>query len=200
MQIQNPQSDENKFATYCNFALNFIPQGEWLINIDCDHIYNAKKLYKALYLAKHKYDIVCIARIYGILVKQQEVFIANCPTIGALGDYFTNGSDHRLIYNKNLKFEVWYPDEDTKQLFYEALTWKDKRREIYTELNNYHFSLIKISRAQHNDNAIKTAFTLDEIRQSPLVGTRIDPALLDKDKILKIYDSFDWDKANYKKP
>ena len=200
VQIQNPQSEENKFATYCNFALSFIPQGEWLINIDCDHIYDAKKLYKAFYLAKHKHDIVCIARIVHILIKGREVFIGKIPNIGALEDYFVNGEDHRLIYNDNLEFVVWYPDEDTKQLFYEALTWKNRRQHICTELNNYHFSLVKISRAQYNDNAIKTAFTLDEIRKSPLVGTRIDSAMLDEKKNLQIYDGFAWDKANYKKP
>ena len=200
VQIQNPQSEENKFATYCNFALSFIPKNEWLVNIDCDHIYDSKKLYKSFYLPKNKFDIMCIARIYGVLVKGRNVYIGNYPNIGALGDYFTNGSDHRLIYNDNLKFVVWYPDEDTKQLFYEVLTYENRRRHIYTELNNYHFSRIKISRAKANDSDIKTAFSLDEIRQSPLVGTRIDPKLLDKDKILAIYDNFDWDKANYKKP
>ena len=198
MQIQNPQSDKNKFATYCNFALSFIPQGEWLINIDCDHYYDAKRLYKAFYLAKHKYDIVCVARIYGILVKQGKVFIDNIPS--AIENYFTNGSDHRLIYNDNLKFVVWYPDEDTKQLFYEVLVWQNRRRHIFTELNNYHFSLIKESRHYRFDETIKNAFTLEQIRKSVLVGTRIDPDLLDGNKILQIYDNFDWSKANYKKP
>ena len=69
-----------------------------------------------------------------------------------------------------------------------------------SELNNYHFPQIKSSRASANDERIKTAFTLDEIRKSPLVGTRIDKALLDEKKILQIYDGFDWSKANYKKP
>ena len=63
-----------------------------------------------------------------------------------------------------------------------------------------HFPTIKKSRSINNDKSIKTAFTLNEIKQSPLVGTRIDPTLLDEAKILKIYDNFAWDKANYKKP
>lgn len=194
VQIHNPQSKENKFATYCNFALSFIPQGEWLINIDCDHYYDTKKLYKVFYLAKHKYDIVCIARFYGIFVKQREVYIGNYSNM-----YFASGYDHRLIYNKNLKFEVWHPDCDTKQLFYEALTY-NRRRHIFTELNNYHFSLIKQSRHYRLDEAIKNAFTLEQILQSDLVGTRIDPEMLDKERILQIYYSFDWSKATYKKP
>lgn len=200
IEIHNPQREENKLHNYYNFALSHIPKKEWLIKIDCDHIYDAKKLYKSFYLPKNKFDIMCIARIYGVLVKGRNVYIGNYPNIGALGDYFTNGSDHLLIYNDNLKFAVWHPDEDTKQLFYEYLVYGKRRRHICTELNNYHFLRIKISRAQANDSDIKTAFSLDEIRQSPLVGTRIDPALLDKDKILAIYDSFDWSKANYKKP
>ncbi len=200
MQIHSPQSEENKFHNYCNFALAHIPKNEWLINIDCDHIYHAKKLYKSFYLAKHKYDIVCVARIYHLLVKRRKVFVGKCYGDDCiLEDYFTNGADHRLIYNDDLAFTIWHPDKE-KQLFFEGLTWKNKRRHIFTELNNYHFSLVKRSRANLLDGMLENAFTLDEVRKSDLVGTRIDPALLDEAKILQIYDNFEWDKAGYEKP
>ena len=134
-----------------------------------------------------------------ILVKGNQIYVDKYIHDWAQDNFLNKGLDHWLIYNDNLKFEVWYPDEDTKQLFYEALTWKNRRRYIYTELNNFHFPYIKQSRADANNERIKSAFTLDEIKQSSLVSTRIDPAMLDKDKILKIYDNFAWDKANYKK-
>lgn len=193
VQIQRPKSKKNKFATYCNFALGFIPKNEWLINIDCDHIYDAKKLYKAFYLPKQSYEMVAIARV-NIMIKDRRACIG-----GARDEFMISGIDHRFICNKNLKFYEWFPNGD-KSLSYEILRPKFRRQIIHTELNNYHFPLVKNSRTGFNDNAIKGAFSLDEIRQSPLVGTRIDPALLDKDKILAIYDSFDWSKANYEKP
>ena len=204
VQICNPSREENKFVSSCNFALSYIPKKQWFINIDADHIYDAKKLYKALYLAKSRYDIVCIARIYYVLVKNKEVFIGNVQGRTTIENFFANGIDHHLIYNDNLNYKV-YKRENCSKHFYASLSWKNIRRYIFTELNNYHFPFLKTSRRiskQHknNDEAIKNAFSLDEIRQSPLVGTRIDPALLDKDKILAIYDSFDWSKANYKKP
>ena len=196
VQIRNPKREENKFHNYCNFALSHIPKNEWLIKIDCDHIYDAKKLYKAFYLPKKTFERVLIARS-NILIKNNQIFVGKSHH--GIDDFLLKGADHWLIYNKGLRFNVWFPD-DEKQLFYEGLHYKIARLTYHTELNNYHFALIKNSRASGNDSAIKNAFSLDEIRQSPLVGIRIDPALLDKDKILAIYDSFDWSKANYKKP
>ena len=194
IEIHAPKAKENMLHNYYNFALAHIPKKQWLIKIDCDHIYNAKKLYKSFYLLKKNYERVVIARI-DTLIKGNQVFIGT----NTQGDFLNIGTDHWLICNEGLRFNVWFPDAE-KRLFYEGLHYKMARITYHTELNNYHFPLIKNSRASGNDNAIKNAFTLDEIRQSDLVGTRIDPAMLDKEKILKIYDSFDWSKANYKKP
>ena len=196
IEIHSPQREENKLHNYYNFALSHIPKKQWLIKIDCDHIYDAKKLYKSFYLPKKSYEIVVIARS-DILIKDNQVFVGKAHS--GIDNILLNGTDHWLIYNKGLRFNVWFSDKN-KQSFYEGLHCKIARLTYHTELNNYHFPHIKNSRASGNDSAIKNAFSLDEIRQSPLVGTRIDPALLDKDKILAIYDSFDWDKASYKKP
>lgn len=197
VQIHNPQSEENMLHNYYNFALSFIPKGEWLVKIDCDHIYDAKKLYKSFYLPKHTYEMVIIARM-DILIKENQVFVGKSPN--EMGDFLVSGLDHWLLYNKGIKFEQSFPNKDDKSYSYELMRPKHRRINLRTELNNYHFPQIKSSRASANDERIKSAFTLDEIRKSPLVGTRIDPAMLDEKKILQIYDSFAWDKANYKKP
>ena len=184
-------------TTISRFLLS--PKGEWLVKIDCDHIYDAKKLYKSFYLPKHKYEVVTFAK-FQVLVKDKEVRIEkgnNEPYF--LKNVIIEADDHWLICNDNLNFKVWHPNGE-KQQFYEVLDEGKAKRHIHTEINSYHFPLVKSSRAKHNDNAIKTAFTLDEIRKSPLVGARIDPALLDEKKILQIYDSFAWDKAGYEKP
>lgn len=54
VQIENPQSEENKLYSYYNYVASFIPQGEWLIKIDVDHMYDAKRLYKSFYIPKKK--------------------------------------------------------------------------------------------------------------------------------------------------
>lgn len=197
VQIHNPQSKENMLHNYYNFALSFIPKGEWLVKIDCDHIYDAKKLYKSFYLPKHTYEMVIIARM-DILIKENQVFVGKFPN--EMGGFLVSGLDHWLLYNKGIKFEQWFPNKDDKSYSYELMRPKHRRINLRTELNNYHFPQIKSSRASANDERIKTAFTLDEIRKSSLVGTRIDPAMLDEKKILQIYDGFAWDKAGYKKP
>lgn len=194
IEIHAPKAQENMLHNYYNFALSFIPKNQWLIKIDCDHIYDAKKLYKAFYLPKKRYERLVIARI-DTLIKDNSVFIRS----NAQGNFWNVGTDHWLICNNGLRFNVWFPDKERK-LFYEGLFYRPARITYHTELNNYHFPFIKNSRASGNENAIKNAFTLDEIRQSDLVGTRIDPEMLDENKILQIYDNFDWSKANYKKP
>lgn len=227
VQIQNPQSEENMLHNYYNFALSFIPKGEWLVKIDCDHIYDAKKLYKSFYLPKHTYEMLVKCRIDIMVSKAKKVFVKKLPTdnpshIGFIKDsaFMTSGGDDFFVCNDNLRFDIWkadpknynensvklYPNEDySGEYFYEYLVSNNITRIIHTELNNYHFPYIKTARrvlkpSADNDDAIKTAFTLDEIRKSPLVGTRIDPTMLDEKKILQIYDSFAWDKANYEKP
>lgn len=95
---------------YYNFALSFIPKGEWLVKIDCDHIYDAKKLYKSFYLPKSKYAVVTFAK-FQVLVKDKEVRIEkgnNEPYF--LENVIIEADDHWLICNDNLNFIVWHPN------------------------------------------------------------------------------------------
>ena len=108
MQIHNPQSEENKFATYCNFALSFIPQKQWLIKIDCDHIYDAKKLYKSFYVPKKSYERLIQSRI-NVLIKDRQVFIARDKN--GIENFLSIGADYIMLYNKGLRFNVWFPDK-----------------------------------------------------------------------------------------
>lgn len=56
-------NEENKFSTYCNYLLEFIPQGEWLIKIDCDHIYNPEKLKNIFKIITTDRDCVILPKI-----------------------------------------------------------------------------------------------------------------------------------------
>ena len=196
IEIHAPKAQENMLHNYYNFALSFIPKKEWLIKIDCDHIYDAKKLYKAFYLPKKRYERLVQSRI-NVCIKDRQIFITKDKN--GVDGFFSVGADYVMLFNKGLHFNVWFPDKERKR-FLEVLHYRPARLSYQIEMTNYHFPLIKNSRVSDNENAIKNAFSLEQVRQSDLVGTRIDPEMLDKNKILQIYDNFDWSKANYKKP
>lgn len=196
---------------YYNFALSFIPQKQWLIKIDCDHIYDAKKLYKSFYLAHKKYDVVQYDRV-NFIVKNNEVRVL----MGESSKYSIDGFmshylDHWLVCNDGFEFIPQFYDKNNKDSQIEGWTFKTHKFNIFAEINNYHFPYIKEKRTDYFkvtiinpklilDECFVNSATLDEIRKSDLVGTRIDPEMLDKERILQIYDSFDWSKATYKKP
>lgn len=96
VQIKNPQSEKNKLYNYYNYIASFIPKNEWLIKIDVDHIYDAKKLYKSFYIPQKDNDIVSIARL-NIAVENNKVYI--------VPHYFVDVADHWLIKNNQLKWE-----------------------------------------------------------------------------------------------
>lgn len=197
VQIHAPKAECNKFYAYCNFALSFIPQGEWLVKIDCDHVYDAKRLFKAFYLPRHRFERVIISR-FDVLVKAHRAYIAHHTHEN--GGFLMDGSDHWLIYNSGLKFKEMLRGKECQLGTCEVLVENPRRITIQTQLNNYHFPFIKASRAAMNDKALKNALTIDEVHQSALTSTHIDPEMLDEKRILDIYDSFNWDKAGYKKP
>ena len=194
---------------YYNFALSFIPKKEWLIKIDCDHIYDAKKLYKSFYIAQNKYDVVQYDRV-NFIVKNNEVrVLRGQPSNQSIDGFMSHFLDHWLVYNYKFEFIPQYFNDSKSQI--ELWTFGYVRMYKFAEINNYHFPYIKEKRISYAeskvvnpklqlDECFEKSATLDEIRKSALVGTRIDPEMLDENKILQIYDSFDWSKANYKKP
>ena len=209
IEIHTPKHKENMLHNYYNFALSFIPKKQWLIKIDCDHIYDAKKLYKSFYMAKHKYDVVQYDRV-NFIVKNNEVrVLRGQPSSQNIDGFMGHFLDHWLVYNAKFEFIPQYFNDGKSQI--ELWTFGYKRFFIFAEINNYHFPYIKEKRISYAnskfvnpklqlDECFDKSATLESIRKSSLVGTRIDPAMLDKEKILQIYDSFAWDKANYKKP
>lgn len=119
--------------------------------------------------------------------------------------------DHWLVCNDSFEFIPQFYDKNNKDSQIENWTFKTHKFNIFAEINNYYFPYIKEKRTSYFkatiinpklilDECFVNSATLDEIRKSLLVGTRIDPAMLDKERILQIYDSFDWSKATYKKP
>ncbi|EDP6836919.1 beta-1,4-N-acetylgalactosaminyltransferase [Campylobacter lari] len=148
VQIENPQSEENKLYSYYNYVASFIPQGEWLIKIDVDHYYDAKKLYKSFYIPKKDYHVVSYSRIdfafndgKFYVYRDKEGMILRSP------------GDCLLIRKANLIWKEILINGDTfnwniaKEDIKNAKSYEilNSRNRIYftTELNNYHFPFIK---------------------------------------------------------
>ncbi|HEB9338567.1 TPA: hypothetical protein RZK48_001564, partial [Campylobacter coli] len=211
IQITRPQQEKNKLYMYYNYILSFIPQDEWLMKVDVDHIYDAKKLYKMFHLAQNVNDVVCVSRM-NLAVIDREIYIE------PVGNYhFVSGSDHWLINNQKLLFNQggsfngkWfyavndgYDEVNNKCIYYsEGLQFHQSIKNanvIFSELNNYHFFGVKEARkaTKINQNWIK----IDEyILTNPenLMDVKIDRNFFNKEKILEAYKKFNFEQ-NYPK-
>ncbi|MBT0881587.1 hypothetical protein KJQ98_09715, partial [Campylobacter sp. 2018MI27] len=144
-QYEPPPKHNNKLSTYYNWVKSYIPKGEWMIKIDCDHIYDGKKLFNMFYLIKHDNDVVSIPRI-NFVIKDDIVFVETYNT----NIIFRDVVDHWLIKNDNLIFEDFVGNK-----LIEILRLNKHHNIIRTELNNYHFPYIKNQRKNQYGNLIR---------------------------------------------
>lgn len=162
IDFANPQSEENKLYMYYAYVLKVVPKYEWLVKIDVDHIYEARKLFKSFYLAQKVWDMVLHSRI-NFLADENRVRIQSSCTEVYEGD-------HWLINNFGLKFEILY--DRIEQLI------PHTNHLISTELPSWHFPYQKDSR---KIDAQKFQWVALESWQSSEIGTRIDKIMLKSD-------------------
>lgn len=155
-----------------------------MIKIDCDHIYDAKKLFNMFYLVKSDYDVVSIPRI-NFIIKDNEVYIETYNEKLVLRDVV----DHWLIKNTNLNFEDFICNR-----FIEILKLTKNHKIIRTELNNYHFPYIKAQRHNKYGKLIKLNDFINSIDIYEKIFNQLDLSILNKSLILNIYAKFTKDK------
>ena len=98
IELESPKSEENKLHHYYNWALSFIPKGEWFIKIDADHVYDAKKLFESFYTIGGDNEAIAYPRI-------NFLFIDNQIHIQKLENYgYIRGGDQLLIKNSGVHF------------------------------------------------------------------------------------------------
>lgn len=188
---------KKNLAEYYNYVLSFIPKNEWLIKIDCDHVYNAEKLKKLFYLPKTENDIVIISRLDLHYFKGAIYTITKNPLVEL--------KDHFLLKNKNLEFKMtsWEFERNGKKYFANMeglykngknLVSSSMEKEvnfIYTELTNWHFPLIKNWRYGIEDIfEDKELILLSEYKKIAPINTKIDINMLDENKIMEICKNF----------
>lgn len=186
--------EEKKLAAYYNYVLSYIPKNEWIIKIDCDHVYDSEKLKKLFYLPKKGNDFVVISRINLHVINNLIYAITNTPIL--------EDKDHFIVKNKGLNFKnIWWLDQNNKFIACEALyingelatsTKVQKRYNfIYSEVNNYHFPIAKKWRNNLGEYIKNSSFIpLIEIKNELEKSNKIDKRMLDEKKILEIYNSF----------
>lgn len=132
---------ENKrtLADYYNFALSFIPQGEWIVKIDGDQIYDYKKLKESFFLATSPQDIVFYFRL-NLHCFDDRIFLDKKNPI-------SDPKDHWLLCNQDLFFINDIQEEDGLDISYwELLQIPFAYNGIDAPLNTWHFPLLKESR------------------------------------------------------
>lgn len=195
VQIENPWSEENKLYSYYNYVASFIPEDEWLIKIDVDHYYDAKKLYKSFYMAS-KNTAVRFPRI-NFLILNNEIFIQD---IGGGENGFINGEDQLLIQKHNsiftermvFKQSQWIdPDQTTKELYSEQQIIPKNVKILQAELLQWHFPALKYRR--NNYQKYLNILTLEEFKKIHYKHRKIKKinyALLDEKVIYEILNKF----------
>ena len=181
--------EKKSLADYYNYVLSFIPKNEWIIKIDCDHVYNAEKLKKIFYLPKKENDIVVISRL-DLHYYDNKIYTITDKPLVELKDNF-------LLKNQNLEFKMssWEFERNNKKYFanVEALYRNNKNLTssaiekevdfIYTELVNWHFPLMKNWRNGIKDILEdKKLIKLSEYKKIAPINSKIAIEMLDEKK------------------
>nr|WP_258457108.1 beta-1,4-N-acetylgalactosaminyltransferase [Helicobacter sp. 10-6591] len=197
INLEHPANEMQKLHSYYNFVLSFIPQDEWMMKIDVDHIYDAKKLFASFYIPKNTYQKVDYPRI-DFIIKDQEIFIQKIPGM-FLG--VRDGEDQCLVLRKHIKFKerksckkaMWIDSTHTQPtLFVEEQVLDPQLKTTYqADLTQWHFPAVKQYR--HNYIEHLELLTLEEFKQlhkHTLLGTKIESYMLEKDFILSMHQRF----------
>lgn len=177
---------EVRLDSYYNAVLEQIPENEWMIKIDADHVFDADKLRALFYLPKNDTEVISIGRM-NLHYANGELYI--------MKDFeYVDPGDSWLLKNTNLFFSMEKPDSKSESAYtYEILNLRNllKRKTRYlirTDLCNWHFPVMKESRSVSEDKLI--LFKEYVFTERKLKKWRIDSSMVDENRILHWCKSF----------
>ncbi|SDE33226.1 hypothetical protein [Riemerella columbipharyngis] len=134
---------EQRLDTYYNAVFDKIPNGEWFIKIDCDHIYDTKKLSKLMYLPANDNDVICLPYLNFHYEKRREgKFLALLKQIP-----LKQHRDHWILKKtEELKFIIKHnPDYKNKgdDIAWEWLSGYQNHNLMDTNVICWHFPFLK---------------------------------------------------------
>lgn len=168
-------SDITTLADYYNEVLKFIPDGEWFIKIDCDHIYDTEKLKKLVCLPRSTSECIILSRLNLHYIRNKFFCIKSMP--------FFKGGDHWLIYKTpDIKFKMKIGFNNRGEFY----AWEhldiSHLKWIYTDLMNWHFPMIKKQR--RNFIGLDDLILLkDFIKKTNIKSLHISEEMIDEDYI-----------------
>lgn len=160
-----------RLDTYYNFILKNIPLKDWLIKIDCDHLYNEIALKQVLMQPKNIIDCIYLPALNMHYCNGELYFLKN---------FYKIGDDHWLI-NKDKDTHFYMDYNYGYEALYSLNKWKKAENII-----SLHFPLMKKSRIHlaTKENLIP----YDEFDFSQIPMTEIDKDfILNKEKILSYF-------------
>lgn len=192
------KEEEKKLHTYYNYVLSYIPKNEWIIKIDCDHVYNSEKLKKILYIPKNDNECIIMSRLDLHYKNEKLYIISNNPLVET--------KDNFLIKNIDLEFKkvlltVGINGKEynigCEGLFKNGIELNSRKIQgklkfIYVELINYHFPLVKKWRQSGFEG--REYLIEFEKYQECYPKKKIDIEMLNKEKILQICKKFNWNR------
>lgn len=197
VQIENPQSEENKLYSYYNWVASFIPEDEWFIKIDVDHYYDAKKLYQSFYMIYKENMAIRYPRI-NFLILNHQIYIQNNGNYGWIG-----GGDQLLIKKRNSTFKQrmvskqsqWIdPKENSKELYSEKQVLTKNIKILGAPLLQWHFPALKYCRNDYQKYL--DLLSLEEFKKFHFkykIAKEIDYSMLDEKVIKQILNKFKLD-------
>lgn len=124
--------------TYSNAVWDKLPKNEWIIKVDCDHIYDAKHLKNLCRLLIRKTDCIFLSRLNIHHCKENKVYLAEKKERKLTN--LQEPGDSWIVYNGD--FIPKSPFTMYNNIF-EHLDYVWKLNCIYSILSNWHFPYIK---------------------------------------------------------
>lgn len=140
-EYRNPNIDPHrKLDAYYNFIWDKLPKNEWIIKIDCDHIYNAKYVKDLCRLPFNEDECVFLSRL-NLKVIDDEVYLIK-------GQELVEPGDSWILYNGDLipksPFGFYLEDNEDVYRAREKFSHNIKNhKRIFSILSNWHFPYIK---------------------------------------------------------
>ncbi|HIF9584550.1 TPA: beta-1,4-N-acetylgalactosaminyltransferase [Campylobacter jejuni] len=194
VQIENPQSEENKLHSYYNYVASFIPQDEWFIKIDVDHYYDAKKLYKSFYRIDQENKALCYPRI-NFIILNGNIYVQNSGNYGFIG-----GGDQLLIKRRNSSFierrvskkSQWIdPKGLIEELYSEQQVLSQGVKILQAPLLQWHFPALKYRRNDYQQYLdILSLEEFQAFHRKSKEAKKIDFAMLKRPVIEQILKKF----------
>lgn len=168
--------EKHKLYYYCNEVLKQLPKNEWIIKIDCDHVFDKEKLENLMYLPTNNNDVVILPRLNLHYDNEKLYFIKNCPII--------TSKDFWLIYNNNLEFKPMPCNKNTMLIEHLDVS---SRNVIHSEASNYHFPMIKKRRNSFSqDNLVEFNKFISEGLLDKYIKDKGLPVIIDERLIKNI--------------